>query len=86
MLIHIQAILVINESRISYSSAFKSHVLPEGFLKEIFMPVVIFFYIKRISFIYRILRNVDMGQYLRTADGLGCRMNTHIRVLVILCL
>lgn len=35
---------------------------------------------------YRILRNVNTGQYLRIADGPGCRMNTHIRVLVVLCL
>ena len=40
--IHIQATLVINESKISNNTAFKKRVLSEGFLKEIFMPVVIF--------------------------------------------
>lgn len=35
---------------------------------------------------YRVLRIVDRGQYLRTADGVVCRINTHIHVLVVLCL
>lgn len=42
MFIHIQVTLVINESKISDNIAFKKHVQLEGFLKEIFMPVVIF--------------------------------------------
>lgn len=42
LLIYTQVILVINESKIRYHSVSQSRVLPGGFLREKFLPVVIF--------------------------------------------